>query len=143
MHYIAILRVSSQYVRDNFAKCLWKNPFVNILYGIVYIFFGCRNATLHISLVTHEYRFIGLQIYEQTSEKHQACLNVFYCECSLYSRFTAKIQIIKQMPIKMGPINYLYRVNPKQIRLFSEAVKKKIAGPRPKAKRQRRQQSFG
>ena len=31
------------------------------------------------------------QIYEQMSEKHHACLNVFYCKCSLYSQFTANI----------------------------------------------------
>ena len=27
-----------------------------------------------------------LQIYKQTSEKYQACLNIFHSECRIYSR---------------------------------------------------------
>ena len=31
------------------------------------------------------------QIYEQTSEKYEACFNIYQSECSKYSRFTSNI----------------------------------------------------
>ena len=31
------------------------------------------------------------QIYKQTSEKHEVYFNVFYSECSLYSRVVANV----------------------------------------------------
>ena len=34
----------------------------------------------------------SVQSYKQMSEKYQACLDIFYSECSVCSLFTAKLQ---------------------------------------------------
>ena len=50
MHYITIFRVAAQYVGYNLAECLREDTFVNVLYGVVHIFFRCAYATHHISV---------------------------------------------------------------------------------------------
>ena len=53
MHDVAILRVSTQYVRDNLAEGLRENALVYILYGVVHILLGCAHAAHHIAFVIH------------------------------------------------------------------------------------------
>ena len=53
MHDVAILWVTAQDVGDDFAEGLWKNAFVNILDGVVYVFFGGAHTAHHVSVVAH------------------------------------------------------------------------------------------
>ena len=53
MHDVAILRIASQNVGNNFAESLWEDSLVNILDGIMHIFLGGTHTAHHISVVAH------------------------------------------------------------------------------------------
>ena len=53
VHDITILRVTAQDIGDDFAESLREYTFVDVLNGVVHIFFGCADASHHISLITH------------------------------------------------------------------------------------------
>ena len=53
MHYVAILRISTENVWDYLTESFWENTFVDVLDSVMDIFLRCRNSTLHIPLVAH------------------------------------------------------------------------------------------
>ena len=63
MHDIAILRVAAKNIGYNLAESLWIKPLVNILNGIMYIFFRGRYPAHIIPLVAHI--VIGFIIFGQ------------------------------------------------------------------------------
>jgi hypothetical protein len=44
MHYVAVLRITAQYIGYDLAECLGVETFVNVLDGVVDILLGCRYA---------------------------------------------------------------------------------------------------
>ena len=68
MHDVAVLGIAAENVRNNLAEGLRIKTFVYVLYGVVYIFFRRRYATLHISLIAHvRFRFYYLMIVASRS----------------------------------------------------------------------------
>ena len=57
MHDVEVLRVSAQNVWDYLAEGLWKDSFVDVLDGVVHVFFGSTNAAKHISIIHFSFRF--------------------------------------------------------------------------------------
>ena len=53
VHDVAILRVSAQYVGDNLAESPREDALVDVLDGVVNVFFRCAYAAHHVSLVAH------------------------------------------------------------------------------------------
>jgi hypothetical protein len=53
MHDVAVLRISSENVRNDLAECFWENAFVDVLDSVVDVLFRSRYATLHVPLVAH------------------------------------------------------------------------------------------
>jgi hypothetical protein len=53
MHDGTIIRVTGQQVRHNFAKGFGEQTFVQILDGLVYIFFTGGNSALLVTFVAH------------------------------------------------------------------------------------------
>ena len=53
MHDVAVFRVATENVRDDFAECLRENAFVDVLDCVVDILLGRRHSTLHVPLVAH------------------------------------------------------------------------------------------
>ena len=53
MHNVAILRVSAENIGDNLAKGFREDALINVPDGVVYIFFRCAYAALHVSLIIH------------------------------------------------------------------------------------------
>ena len=51
MHYVTVFGVSSEYVRNNFAKSLREYALVDIFYRIVYILLCGTYAAHHITVV--------------------------------------------------------------------------------------------
>jgi hypothetical protein len=60
MHNIAIRFIISQYIGDDLTESLRVDSFVDILDGIVHIFFRGRNATLIVPVITH----VAAKIYK-------------------------------------------------------------------------------
>ena len=64
MHDVAILVVSAEDVGDDFAECLWKDSFIDVLDGVVNIFFGGTYAPHHIAIVHDRFRiFFSLFLF--------------------------------------------------------------------------------
>ena len=53
MHDVAVLRVAAQNIRYNLAESLWENTLVDVLNGVVYVFFSCAHSAHHIAIVAH------------------------------------------------------------------------------------------
>jgi hypothetical protein len=51
VHYVAVLRVTAQYIGDDLAESLGIKAFVNVFDGVVYILLGCGYATQHVTFV--------------------------------------------------------------------------------------------
>ena len=53
VHDVTILRVAAQDVWYNLAESLWEDTLVDVLDGVVHIFFCCAHTAHHISIVAH------------------------------------------------------------------------------------------
>jgi hypothetical protein len=51
MHDVTVLGIASKRVFHDFAESLWKEAFVQLGDGSVYVFFGCGNSALQVALV--------------------------------------------------------------------------------------------
>jgi hypothetical protein len=51
MHDITIVRITPENIGDDLTKSLREDTLIDVLDGIVHVFFGCTDATHHISVV--------------------------------------------------------------------------------------------
>ena len=50
MHDVAIVGVAAENVGNDLTESLWKNAFVDVLDGVVNVFFGSAHAAHHVSV---------------------------------------------------------------------------------------------
>ena len=53
MHDVTVLRIATQNIGNNLTEGLWEDALVDVLDGVVYVFFGGTHAAHHISVLFH------------------------------------------------------------------------------------------
>jgi hypothetical protein len=71
MHDVAPFRISPEDIGYYFAESLGENAFVDIFYGVVYIFFGCGYSTQVVTLVAHGVVSLLLSIVETFRQSYE------------------------------------------------------------------------